>query len=271
MPTMPVHGCQLFYEDSGGHGAPVLLLHGLLFDGRMFDEQAAALRGQYRCIRMDFRGQGRSGPAARGFQVEQQTADVLALLRALDVSAAHLVGLSMGGYVSMRIAARHPDTVLSLTLVNTGAGAHPVGKYPEHLALATLARILGPGHPRVAAALENSMYGEPFRTNPSTEDIRRHWRARWADAHVPSVLHSLSGITKRPDIHTELPDITAPTLVITGSQDRHHPPSDARRIVEGIPNSSYVELNGVGHSAAIEAPAEVTAAIRPLLDTAARS
>jgi 3-oxoadipate enol-lactonase len=268
MPTITVHGCPLFYDDSGGHGPPVLLLHGLLFDGRMFDEQVAALRERYRCIRMDFRGQGRSGPAARGFQVEQQTADVLALLRALDVSAAHLVGLSMGGYVSMRIAARHPDTVLTLTLLNTGAGAHPPGKYPEHLALASLARVLGPGQPRVAAALEHSMYGQAFRTDPATDVIRRQWRARWASAHVPSVLHTLAGITKRPDIHPELPDITAPALVMTGRQDAHHPPRDAHQIVEGIPGSSYLELDGVGHSATIEAPGEVTAAIGQLLDTA---
>jgi 3-oxoadipate enol-lactonase len=261
MPTVSIHGCELHVEDSGGAGEPILFLHGLLFDGRMYDEQVHALRGHYRCIAMDFRGQGRSAPATRGFQVEQQTADALALLRHLDVPAAHLVGLSMGGYVSMRMAARQPSLALSLTLLNTGAGPHPPRKYPEHLALAAAARALGPSNDQVVAALEKAMFGTAFRADPSSEPVRMQWRARWAGAHVPSVLRTLAGITQRPDIRPELGDITAPTLVIAGTQDTHHPPADARQIVEGIPGSAYVELLGVGHSATIESPAAVTAAL----------
>jgi 3-oxoadipate enol-lactonase len=261
VPTMSIHDCEIHYEDSGGTGPPVVLLHGFVFDGRMFDAQVEALRDRYRCITMDFRGQGRSRPTRKGFQVEQQTADVLALLRRLEVPPAHLVGLSMGGYVSMRIAARHPDRVLTLSLLNTGAGPHPARRFPEHLGLAGLIRVFGTAQPRLNTELEKALYSPSFRDDPATEPVRRRWRERWAGADVSSLLRTLLGIMRRPDFRPELPDIAAPTLVLTGSQDVQHPPEHARQIVEGVPDSSYVELPDVGHSASFEAPEAVTAAL----------
>jgi 3-oxoadipate enol-lactonase len=261
MPAMTLHGCRVHVDDSGGSGPAVLFLHGFLFDGRMFDEQVAAMRDRFRCITMDFRGQGRSAPTAAGFQLEQQAADVLALLRSMDVPTVHLVGLSMGGYVGMRIAARQPERVLSLSLLNTGAGPHPVRKYPEHLGLAAMVRTLGLGRTRVADALEGAMFGPSFVADPTTRALRADWRARWAESDVPSLLRTLTGLMRRPDFRPELADITAPTLVVAGGVDPQHPPEDSREVVEGIRDSSYVELAGIGHSASIEAPAEVSDAV----------
>ena len=110
---MLVHGADLFVKDSGGAGEPVVFLHGFLFDGRQYAAQVEALREDYRCITIDFRGQGRSGPARGGFQIEQQAADVLEVLRQLEVDCVHLVGLSMGGFVAMRLAARTPERIRS--------------------------------------------------------------------------------------------------------------------------------------------------------------
>ena len=78
MPVIRVHGADLHYEDTGGTGEPVLFLHGFLFDGRQYEAQVAALRDQYRCLTLDFRGQGRSAASRGGYQTEQLTADVLA-------------------------------------------------------------------------------------------------------------------------------------------------------------------------------------------------
>jgi 3-oxoadipate enol-lactonase len=261
VPTLTVHDCELYYTDSGGSGPPVVLLHGFAFDGRMFDAQVEALRDRYRCITMDFRGQGRSAPARRGFQVEQQASDVLALLRNLAVPPAHLVGLSMGGYVSMRIAARHPDRVLTLSLLNTGAGPHPGRRLPEHLGLAGLMRVFGTAQPWLNDAFERALYGPPFRTDPASEPLRRQWRERWAEADVSSLLHTLTGIMRRPDFHPELADIVAPTLVLTGAFDAQHPPAHSRQIVERVSGSTYVEIPDAGHSASFEAPDAVTDAI----------
>lgn len=108
-----VHGVDLHVEDSGGSGETVLFLHGFLFDGRQYQAQIGALRETFRCVTVDFRGQGRSGPARGGYQVEQHAADVLAVIRRLGLAPVHLVGLSMGGFVAMRLAAREPAAAVA--------------------------------------------------------------------------------------------------------------------------------------------------------------
>ena len=266
MNSLEVNGGRIHVDDSGGDGPPVLFLHGFLFDGRMFDGQVRALAGRYRCLRLDLPGQGRSARAAHSYQLEQLTADVRAVLRQLHLPSVHLVGLSMGGYLAMRLAARTPDVVRSLTLLNTGAGAHPRRKLPEHLGLAGMARVLGPGSPAVAAGLERSLYAEAFRRDAGSGPVRAAWRDRWRASDVSPLIRTILGLMVRPGLEAELPSIPAPTLVIAGEQDTQHPPGDGRRIAAGIPGARFVELPGVGHSAPLEDPASVTRELRRFLD-----
>ncbi|MDQ8159242.1 MAG: alpha/beta hydrolase, partial [Gemmatimonadota bacterium] len=106
---LTVNGARLWVEDTGGSGPPLLFSHGLLWSTRMFDAQVAALRHQYRCIAWDHRGQGQSEvPPTRAISIEQCYEDAVALIEQLGVAPVHLAGLSMGGFVAMRIAARRP-------------------------------------------------------------------------------------------------------------------------------------------------------------------
>jgi len=260
-----ISGAGIFVEDTGGPGQPVLFLHGLLFDGRMFDAQVVALRDRYRCLTVDFPGQGRSEPAAHSYQLEQLYADVLQFIRRLNLGPVHLVGLSMGGFVSMRLAARNPDLVRSVTLINTGPGGHPRAKMPQHAVLAGAARVLGPGSPVVADGLERSLFGEPFRTDPASAETLATWRRRWSEADVRALIATLLALMIRPGVEAELPAVTADTLVISGQLDLEHPPTDGRRIAERVTGSRTVELPGVGHSAAIENPDAVTSELRAFL------
>ncbi|MDO2381719.1 MULTISPECIES: alpha/beta fold hydrolase [Rhodococcus] len=185
-----VRDVDLYCEDTGGEGEPILFLHGFFFDGRMYEAQIAALRDRYRCLTLDFRGQGRSGHARTGFQLEQLTADVLTVIRRLDLAPAHLVGLSMGGFVGMRIGAREPDLLRSLTLLNTGATPHPPVRYPLHLALTAVAGFSGRRRPSCcAASRRNSTANRSAPTPAGRPSVRcgagggrrptgRHWRTR---------------------------------------------------------------------------------------------
>lgn len=261
---MLVHGADLFVEDFGGAGEPVVFLHGFLFDGRQF-AQVEALREDYRCITIDFRGQGRSGPARGGFQIEQQAADVLEVLRQLEVDRVHLVGLSMGGFVAMRLAARNPERIRSLTLVNTSAAPHARSKFPKQLALAAVARVTGVSPPPIMAGTESEMYGEAFRHDPATAEVRDEWRARWARADRAALVGTLLGFMIRPDMRPELPGITAPTLIIAGAADASLPPRYSHEMHELIPSSRLVEVPRAGHSSPVEAPEQVTQALREFL------
>jgi pimeloyl-ACP methyl ester carboxylesterase len=265
MPTMRVRGADLYYEDTAGTGDPVLFLHGFLFDGRQFAAQVDALRDRYRCVSVDFRGQGRSAPGRGGYQVEQHVADVLTVIRKLGLAPVHLVGLSMGGFVAMRIAARQPDLVRSLTLLNTSAAEHARAKFPKQLVLAAIARATGVRLRPIVAGVEGELYGPAFRADPASAAERAAWRRRWAAADRAALVRTLLGFMIRPDIRDELGDVSVPTLVIAGAEDASLPPRLSRDISARIAGSTLVELPGVGHSAPIEDPAAVTRAIEDFL------
>jgi len=263
--VMRVRGADLFVEDSGGPGEPIFFLHGFLFDGRQYEAQVDALRDQYRCVTLDFRGQGRSSSARGGYQVEQHASDVLAVIRRLDIAPVHLVGLSMGGFVALRIAAREPRLLRSLTLLNTSAAAHPRTKFPKQLALGAVARLAGISLPAIRSGVEAEMYGEVFRTDPLRAPEREVWRQRWAQADRAALVRTLLGFMIRPDIRDELGEVTVPTLVIAGGADASLPARYSWEIQSLITGSRYVELPGIGHSSPVEDPDGVTRVMREFL------
>src|SRR3954464_3832430 len=111
---MEVNGTQLHVEDTGpgSSGETIVFSHGLLWDTSLFAPQIAALRSTYRCIAWDHRGQGKSASDHRHcIGIELVTQDAIALLTLLSPNPVHFVGLSMGGFVGMRIAARRPELV----------------------------------------------------------------------------------------------------------------------------------------------------------------
>src|SRR5689334_1302414 len=106
-----VRGQNLFYEDSGGSGPPLLLGHGFLMDHTMFDGQVAALAPAYRVIRWDARGFGRTEWDGQPFSYWDLAKDALALLDHLGVERALLGGMSQGGFLSLRAALLAPERV----------------------------------------------------------------------------------------------------------------------------------------------------------------
>jgi len=125
MPTIRVNGVELYYEDTEKGEEIIVFSHGLLFSCRMFDDQVNYFKNRYRCVAYDHRGQGRSEIAKDGYDMEMIYADGVALINALKLPLVHFVGLSMGGFVGMRIGARHPELLKSLVLLDTSADAEP--------------------------------------------------------------------------------------------------------------------------------------------------
>ena len=98
MAIIQVNETLLYYEDTGGSGAPILFSHGLLWDTTLFAPQVAAFQGRYRCIAYDHRGQGKSADGT-GHAIDMETlaADAAALIETLRLGPVHFCGLSMGG------------------------------------------------------------------------------------------------------------------------------------------------------------------------------
>ncbi|RKH73589.1 alpha/beta fold hydrolase [Corallococcus aberystwythensis] len=263
MPMRSVNGTRLYYEDTGGAGDVVLFSHGLLWSTRLFDPQVEALRGRFRCIAYDHRGQGQSDvPPESVIDMETVYADAVALIESLGVAPVHFVGLSMGGFVGMRLAVRRPDLLRSLVLLETSADPEPPANVPRYTALNLVARYVG--LTPVTAPVMRIMFGTSFLTDPGRAEERALWRAR-LKGNRRDIYRAVNGVMKRKSVADELPRIRTPTLVIVGEEDRATVPAKSERIHSLIPGSQLVRLSRGGHSSSVEEPALVNAELAPFL------
>jgi 3-oxoadipate enol-lactonase len=255
VPKIQVNGAQLHYEEWGTGPETILFAHGYLWSGWMFHPQIQMLREHFRCVTFDFRGQGQSELTDTGYDVETLTDDVAALIAALHLQPCHFMGLSMGGFVGMRLAARRPELIRSLMLLATSADAEPRLVVPSYWAMAQVARWLGvrPLLPQIMEA----MFARRFLSDPGQAALRRQCRNQLLANRNVGVLRALHGIISRQPIIDEIDRIRVPTLVLTGTQDVPTPPPVARRIHERIRGAQLVLLPEAGHTTTLETPAEV--------------
>lgn len=267
MPTITVNDTTLYYEDTGGPGEPLVFSHGLLWNTTLFAPQVAALKDRYRCISYDHRGQGQSADDARQvIDMDLLTADAVVLIEALDLGPVHFCGLSMGGFIGMRLAARHPALVRSLILCETSAGPEPAENAPRYKRLNVVARWLGPRV--VIPAVMPILFGKTSLTDPKREAQRAEWK-RQLNRNRRSIWRAVNGVILREPVAGELPRIVAPTLVIVGAEDVATVPAKARQISELIPRSRLAILEAAGHSSTVEQPEAVNAQIERFLESVA--
>lgn len=263
MPTMRINGATINYEETGDGPETIVFAHGLVWSGYMFHKQIAALRDRYRCVTFDFRGQGKSEVTRDGYDMDTLTLDAALLIERLGYAPVHFAGLSMGGFIAMRLGARRPELVRSLILMETSAEPEPKGNLPKYRVFSLVSRFLGPK--AVAGQVMQTMFGQKFLKDPARAAERAEWRQRGASNHPVGIQRALRGVLTRKSVTEEIGKITAPTLIIVGDQDVATVPAKAQRIHELIPGSRLVVIPGAGHTSTIEEPEAVTAAIEEFL------
>jgi 3-oxoadipate enol-lactonase len=264
MATFDLDGTSLFYEDTGpgSTGETIAFSHGLLWGTELFAPQIAALRGRYRCIAWDHRGQGQSGADHRftiGMELVWQ--DAVQLLDKLVGGPVHFVGLSMGGFVAMRMAARRPDLVRSLMLLETSSDPEPVENIARYRMLTRVTKLLGP------KPIKNKVAPIMMGKTILGDKARKDELARYVDlmSRRRDIWRAVNGVIDRGGIHHELSRITAPTLVLVGDEDVATPRAKAEKIAGAIVGAKLVTIPRAGHSSPVEEPAAVTAAIEEFL------
>jgi 3-oxoadipate enol-lactonase len=263
VPTANANGVELFYKESGHGPEAIVFSHGLLMDHSMFEAQRAAFQGRYRVIAYDHRGQGQSKDPGHGQDMDTLTEDAAALIQALNAAPCHFVGLSMGGFVGMRLAARRPALLRTLTLMNTGPDREPWSNRLRYGLLAQLVRVVGPA-PFTATAVK-ALFGESTRRDPERKEMLAEWTAKLR-GRPRNVAQALLGVLRRREVGPdELRSINCPTLVIAGEDDTSRPPGDSERLASFIPKARLVRIPGSGHSSSLEAPKAVIAAMEELL------
>lgn len=256
-------GSSLHYDDSGSEKPVVLFSHGLLFDSEMFAAQAEALAADYRVIRYDHRGQGRSDESKlRCIDMGTLTADAIELIEKLGVAPVHFVGLSMGGFVGMRIAARRPELIRSLALLDTSADPEPEENIGQYKAMNAFVRLFGTR--LLVGKVMRILFGATFLSDPARGRERERWKQHLRGLS-PSIWRAVNGVIERESVLAELARIRAPTLVLVGAEDVATVPLKSERIQERVAGSKMVMIRGAGHSSTVEEPAAVTAAIQEFL------
>jgi pimeloyl-ACP methyl ester carboxylesterase len=263
MPWLGVDGVELHYAERGD-GPPIVFSHGLLWSGAMFDAQVAALSSRYRCIAYDHRGQGRSASSPTPYDMERLTDDAAALIGKLGAAPCHFVGLSMGGFVGMRLAARRPELVKTLTLIDTAADQEPRLNVPKYRALSLIARFVGLRP--VAGAVMRLMFGATFLGDAARAELRERLRGELLALDVPRVEAALHAVVARQPIAPELGRIETPTLVLHGDEDRAIVMPRAEKTARAIAGARLVVIPRAGHTSSVEAPEAVTRALAEFLE-----
>ncbi len=257
MPLAHVNGATVHYTDTGAPAerpdAPVVVFgHGLLFSGWMFTAQVEALQEEYRCITIDWRSQGQSPAARYGHDMDTLTLDLVALLDELGLDAVHYVGLSMGGYVGMRFAARYPDRVLSLVLLDTDAGPEDPEVAPKYRLLANVFRFAGAGP--IRGQIEPIMFGPAFRADPAGQEVIEEFVRRLKQCKRAGIKRAVLGIIDRQSVADELGRIRARTLVAVGADDVATTPDKSEAIAAAIDGAKLEIVPDSGHSSTLEQP-----------------
>lgn len=263
MPIAQLNGAGIHYEIHGTGPETIVFAHGLLWSGAMFAAQVEALRSDYRCVTFDFRGQGRSAVTETGYDMDTLTGDAIALIEHLGLGPCHVAGLSMGGFVAMRLAARRPELVRSLILLETAADSEPAANVPRYRLLNLIARWFGLGV--VASQVMPIMFGRTFLTDPARAAERAEYRKRLAANHRIGITRAVRGVIERQAVLPELGRIRAPTLVLVGDEDVATVPERAEVIRKAIAGARLEIIPGAGHSSPMEQPVLVTAAMRRFL------
>ena len=255
MPYADLNGAHIHFTDTGGDKEVIVFSHGLLFSGAMFEAQVAHFQDHYRCITFDHRGQGQSGVTDDGYDMNTLTLDAAALIEHLKVAPCHFVGLSMGGFVGMRLAARHPQLVKSLTLLNTSADPEAKENGPKYRMLNFVARWIGLW--AVIGQVLPILFGHTFLNDAARAKEKNRWSSLITGNDRIGITRAVSGVIKRDSCADLLGGLNLPVCIGVGAEDRATPPEKSAGLHEAIEGSEMVVFEGAGHSSSIEVPGQV--------------
>jgi pimeloyl-ACP methyl ester carboxylesterase len=250
-------GTELVYWTWPGSGPPTLLLHGIGSYGRYWDLFADAVGGRLMLIAPDARGHGESGRPADGYAPADFTADALAVLDAVGIARAVVVGHSMGGLHSINLAARHPERVRALVIVDASPEPMPDGAgRAQRLLTGRPARF--PGRAEARAYLERTSPGYPpavyenrlaFAFDEENGDLV--WRSD------PAALERIMKFRmSTEDRWDALASIASRTLVVRGTRSHVLSEDVARRMVQTLADGRLMELDA-GHNVPLDRPREL--------------
>lgn len=257
MPDFSGRGFKIHYVEQG-EGTPIVFAHGFDMDHTMYAPQFEELPHRYRCIAWDMRGHGGSDCPSGPWSMQDSVDDLAAFIEGVNAAPCHLVGMSWGGMIALRIAVERPGLTLSLVVIDASADAEA----PDRAALYTSfqdAIAAGGITDELLEAGLPILFGERYRTQ-EPDAIGFHIdriKNMKTEAHV----EGLRSFIHRDSLIDRLGEIRIPVLVIHGEEDVAQPMEEAEKIANGIPGAELVRVPGSGHTTPLEAPDIVNGAL----------
>ena len=233
----------------------LLLLHGFFMDGRMFRHQVEAFKNRFRVIVPDLRGFGQT-PSAGVMSLEEQVDELMELMTSLGIDRFHVGGMSMGGYLALRMAKRYADRLQSLILIATQSGRDN----PETVKNFTQLRNNWPNL-MVRKMIVEGLLPVIIGDNRAEKDF---WRPVWL-AHDPKAIgNAMDAMNAREDLDPST--ITLPTAIIHGTADIGIPLSAAEANHKAIAGSVLLKVAGAKHAVNLTHSEEVNAFLTRFFD-----
>lgn len=248
----------------------VLLISGLAAKRLGWYKQLPVFGARYRTIAMDNRDIGDSDLVEAPYRTADQTDDAATLLRALGVERAAVVGISMGGFIALELALRHPELVSNLVLTSTSAGGstHVQPGWRMRMMLGMprfVPRWLRPEPGTVAKRTYAAIMAPGYCAAHPDEWEHIAQVARYRPQPAAAYLRQLNACLTH-DASARLGTITAPTLVIHGAVDPLVPPANGEYLAAHVPGARLIRYPATGHVPIIERADEYNRDVLAFLD-----
>jgi 3-oxoadipate enol-lactonase len=252
-----------------GTGDPVVMIHGAQGDQTMFNHMAALFARHFRVLTFDQRGSGLSEKPDMDYTIVMLADDTAALMDHVGISAAHIIGVSMGGTIAQEFALRHPHKVVSLVLGCTTAGGPKAIRIGGSAFAAAYAAEPMSAEERGRALAEAAFTKRYLEQHP--EIVAAMVEARRQRPIDPVALdHRLKAVLDH-NAYDRLAEIKSPTLVITGRDDALIAWENSQILADRIPGAKIVVLESAGHCFWLEQPELSNEAIAQFIRTNSRA
>lgn len=237
-----------------------MLLHPFPFSRAIWSDLTDVLAIRHRVIAVDSRGFGESPLENGGYAFDDLADDLAALLAALGIARAAVLGMSMGGYAALAFAIRHPAHLAALVLCDTRAGADSAETRKARDGAIGRIKATGSG-PYLDGSLARLL-------SPAAPAALVTFLRERAETRVDSLIAGIEALRDRPDRTGALGAIRVPTLALRGDGDQVTPAEDMQQMARAISGATFVTIAGAGHLSHVEAPAAFERALTPFLATA---
>ena len=262
MPTLQVNGLNLYYELHGSEADPVLVLNnGIIMNAATsWVFQTESLSKQYRVLQYDCRGQGQSDHPDEEYSMDGHADDLAALLEALEITEAHILGISYGGEVAQAFALKYPGMTISLVLADTASQVGP----RLRMIIQSWMDALKSGDPAAFfhATVPWNFSAEFIKKNPA---LLASAKERYGTLDFPAILR-LCRCFLEVDFTSRLKEISKPTCVIVGEKDRLKGMEYAKILKSNISGAELHVIPGAGHASCWENPEVYNTIVLGFLD-----